>query len=82
MTVAELMEKAEELMEKLKALSPQEQSELYKFLVDRLADFPRESLPQKPHRLSDLRGLGAEIWQGIDAQEYVDQQRDEWDARP
>ena len=32
-------------------------------------------------RLSELRGLGKEIWQGIDAQEYVDQLRDEWDDR-
>jgi 23S rRNA (cytidine1920-2'-O)/16S rRNA (cytidine1409-2'-O)-methyltransferase len=31
--------------------------------------------------LSDLRGLGKEIWQGIDAQEYVNELRDEWDER-
>ena len=30
-------------------------------------------------RLSELRGPGKEIWRGIDAQEYVDQLRDEWD---
>ena len=29
-----------------------------------------------------LHGLGAEIWQGIDAQEYVNALRDEWDHRP
>ena len=27
----------------------------------------------------DLHGLGAEIWQGIDAQQYVNEMRDEWD---
>jgi hypothetical protein len=26
----------------------------------------------------DLYGLGAEIWQGIDAQEHVRQERDSW----
>jgi hypothetical protein len=31
--------------------------------------------------LLGLEGLGAEIWQGIDAQKYVDEQRDEWDRR-
>ena len=31
------------------------------------------------HSLLDLEGLGAEIWQGIDAQQYVNEQRDEWD---
>lgn len=31
------------------------------------------------HSLLGLEGLGEEIWQGIDAQQYVDEQRDEWD---
>jgi hypothetical protein len=31
------------------------------------------------HSLLELEGLGAEIWQGIDAQQYVNEQRDEWD---
>lgn len=28
--------------------------------------------------INGLRGLGKEIWQGIDAQEYVNQERDSW----
>jgi hypothetical protein len=76
MTVAEIMEQA-------KALSQQEQKELIKLLVDALAvkDMPTTE-PQKRHRLSDLRGLGAEIWQNVDVQAYVDELRDEWDQRP
>jgi hypothetical protein len=35
----------------------------------------------KKHRLSDLRGLGAEIWKDVDAQEYVNELREEWDNR-
>jgi hypothetical protein len=27
----------------------------------------------------DLRGVGKEIWEGIDAQEYVNRLRDEWE---
>jgi hypothetical protein len=73
MTVAEIMEQA-------KGLSQQEQKELIKLLVDALA--VPGAWEAEPHRLSDLRGLGAEIWQGIDAQEYVDRLRDEWDQRP
>jgi hypothetical protein len=34
------------------------------------------------HSILELEGLGAEIWEGIDAQEYVDQLRSEWDDRP
>jgi hypothetical protein len=27
----------------------------------------------------DLRGLGKEIWRGVDAQTYVNELRDEWE---
>lgn len=38
---------------------------------------------EKPKRsLLELEGLGAEIWEGIDAQEYVNELRKEWDHRP
>ncbi|MFZ8852392.1 hypothetical protein [Fervidibacter sp.] len=38
---------------------------------------------EKPKRsIMELHGLGAEIWQGIDAQEYVNELRREWDHRP
>ncbi len=34
----------------------------------------------EPERsLLELEGLGAEIWQGIDAQQYVNELRDEWE---
>lgn len=29
-------------------------------------------------RITELRGLGKEIWHGQDAQHYVDQERDSW----
>ena len=32
--------------------------------------------------LLELEGLGAEIWQGIDAQSYVNALRDEWERHP
>lgn len=39
--------------------------------------------PEPPRRsLMELHGLGKEIWEGIDAQEYVNQLREEWDHRP
>jgi len=31
------------------------------------------------HNVMELHGLGAEIWKGIDAQDYVNTQREEWD---
>ncbi len=31
------------------------------------------------HDVMELHGLGAEIWNGIDAQDYVNALREEWD---
>jgi ribosomal protein L7/L12 len=72
MTIAEILEQA-------KTLSVQERKELVKLLVDSL-DVP-EAAPRQQRRLSELRGLGKEIWEGIDAQEYVNRLRSEWDER-
>jgi hypothetical protein len=73
MTMAEILHQA-------KTLSMQERKELVKLLIDSL-DVP-EAAPRQPRRLSELRGLGKEIWQGIDAQEYVNRLRNEWNERP
>ena len=36
-------------------------------------------IAEKPkHSILELRGLGKQIWEGIDAQEYVDRERDAW----
>jgi hypothetical protein len=35
----------------------------------------------KKHKLTDLKGLGKEIWKGVDAQEYVDELRSEWQPK-
>jgi hypothetical protein len=41
-------------------------------------DVASENEPTQPARsLLDLEGLGAELWQGIDAQEYMNSLRDE-----
>ncbi|MFQ5630685.1 MAG: hypothetical protein ACE5I1_18090 [bacterium] len=42
------------------------------------------SAPGKPRKrnIMELHNLGKEIWHGIDAQEYVNELRKEWDHRP
>ncbi len=37
------------------------------------------SKPGPKLQLTELRGLGKEIWTGVDAQAYVNELRDEWD---
>jgi hypothetical protein len=32
----------------------------------------------RARRITELEGLGREIWQGIEAQEYVRRERDAW----
>ena len=68
-----------EILEHAKQLSMHERKTLVKLLIDTLD--ASDPTPQK-HRLSELRRLGKEIWQGINAQEYVNQLRSEWDHRP
>ena len=65
-----------ELFAQAKALEQWQQKELIMLLVDHLA-----SEPPKPKRsLKELQGLGKEIWEGVDAQEYINELRNEWDA--
>lgn len=70
-----------EILEEIRALSIEERKQLMKLMVDTLTEAPTPDEPQA-HSLKELRGLGKGIWEGIDAQEYVDQLRDEWDTRP
>ena len=35
--------------------------------------------PQSTHHLKELRGLGKDIWKSVDAQKYVDAERDAWE---
>ena len=71
----------QEMIQEAKTLSIDDRKRLMKALVDLLTELPQET-PKKKRNLLELAGLGAEIWEGIDAQEYVNQLRSEWDHRP
>ncbi len=68
----------QEMIQEARALSPDEIKQLMKALIDMI---PAEEAP-KQHSIMELAGLGAEIWEGIDPQEYIRQLRSEWDDRP
>jgi hypothetical protein len=54
-------------------LAPDEQLRL----ISELLVYVRHRVQAKPKRsILELEGLGKEIWNGIDAQEYVNQERD------
>lgn len=53
------------------------QQQLY--ILNRLFRDTLHTLSGERHLdINGLRGLGKEIWQGLDAQEYVNQERDSW----
>ena len=48
-------------------------------LLEELAARVRRQIAVQPRRsILELQGLGKEIWEGIDAQAYVDQERASW----
>lgn len=69
------------LMEEIRALSVKERKQLISAIVDTLAE--AEAAPARKKRsILEFEGVGAEMWQGVDAQEYVNRLRDEWDQHP
>lgn len=52
-------------------------------LIAKVSNDLAETESAKPKRsIMELHGLGKEIWEGVDAQEYVNELRDEWEHRP
>lgn len=79
MTVSQITGTApaiEKILRQTAALSVRERKELVKLLVDSLEFTPQAAQPVR--HLRELRGLGKELWQDIDAQDYVNRLRDEW----
>lgn len=50
-------------------------------LLEELASIMRRRMrPQPKHSIMELEGLGKEVWQGMDAQSYVDRERASWNG--
>lgn len=68
----------EEVIARIRHFSISERKELMVALEDSLHE---EYAGDRKHSIMDLKGLGADLWEGIDPQEYVNQLSDEWDDR-
>jgi len=67
----------EDILRNVESLSRAEQLRL----ISELAEYLRlEAAPEPRTSILDLQGLGKEIWQGIDAQDYVDRERASWNG--
>ena len=65
----------EQILDQAGRLGPEEQLRL---LEDLAALLRREPAPPTHHDITELRGMGKEAWDGIDAQDYVNQERASW----
>jgi hypothetical protein len=54
--------------------------EQLRLLEDIVAIVRRRMISIPRRSIMELEGLGKEIWQGVDAQEYVDRERDSWNG--
>lgn len=63
----------ESLINQLKSLSKHERLEVIQILLDIDSNIKRN------HKITELAGLGKELWKDIDAQKYIDTERANWD---
>jgi hypothetical protein len=67
----------QDIRRQVEDLTPDEQLRL----LAELAGIVRDRMIVKPKRsIMELEGLGKETWQGLDAQEYVNQERASWNG--
>ncbi len=64
-----------EIIPLVEKLSPEEKLRL----IEHVAHELRQPQTSQVRHWREFRGLGKEIWQGIDTQAYIDNLRDEWD---
>ena len=57
-------------------LEPEQQLSLVELLSAKL----KKQLGRKPgkHKITELEGLGAEVWENVDVQEYIRKERRSW----
>jgi hypothetical protein len=61
----------------VQTLGPADQLRLIAELVGRL----RDDIEHKPRRsLLELQGLGKDVWQGVDVDEYLRRERSSWNG--
>jgi len=66
----------DDVVNRVQNLPPDEQE---RFLDD-LSRIIRQRMSAKPkHSIKEFRGLGKEIWQSIDVEKYIEEERNSWE---
>jgi len=67
----------QEICRQVEELTPDEQLRL----LEAVAAIVRRRMTESPKRsILELEGLGKDVWQGVDAQVYVDRERASWNG--
>ncbi|HKV58988.1 MAG TPA: hypothetical protein VJO32_11935 [Ktedonobacteraceae bacterium] len=70
------MSNYDEILNQARELSLEEQARL----VEELATLVRSRIQAWPkHSVLEFRGMGKELWQGIDVKQYIEEERNSWD---
>jgi hypothetical protein len=65
----------QEVLKQVQYLSPDEQ---FRLLEDLVALIRQRAVTKPLHSILELEGLGKEIWEDIDVDQYLQQERDSW----
>jgi hypothetical protein len=68
----------EQIATEIRQMSVDERKQLINIIVDTLI----EDKPIRSRSILEFEGIGERLQNGTDAQEYIDQLRNEWDERP
>ena len=66
-----------EVLNQIQHLTPDEQFQL---LEDLVALVRRQTRMRPRRSVLEFKGLGKEMWEGMDAQEYVNRERESWNG--
>ena len=66
----------------ISTLPPESRLELIARMAEDLAGISSRASHNQCSGILALHGLGKEIWEGIDPDQYVESLRSEWDERP
>jgi len=69
----------QDMLREAQYLSNGERKVLVKGLIDMLTE-PTQTVNKHKRSLREFRGVGALLYDGTDAQTYLNQSRDEWDG--
>lgn len=67
----------DEVRRTVESMPPSEQLRLVAELAERLS---KRMAASQSHSLLELRGLGKELWNGVDPEEYLRKERSSWDG--